>query len=500
MKTVIHNSVFGRWPLVVAEPRARAQSGSVLIIVLWIAFGLVALALYFADSMNLELRASDNRVSAQSADQAIEGAARYLNYILATEIANGSNGCLPGADTYVREAVPVGDAHFWIIGRETNNISGTTHMVFGLVDESSRLNLNTVSSNSLSWLPRMTSDLLQGIIDWRDTNGNGPTATYYAIQQPSYVCKNYPFETVDELRLVYGADMDILVGEDANRNGILDPNENDDNQNRQVDPGVLEYFTVYSREPNTNSDGSTRLNISNGVTAAQVRNVLTNIPDITTDRVTAILGNLGLSSGAGAGMGTGGPTTPITPVTPTTPTTPGGGLGGPGAAPSVARFASPLLFYVQSGLTSAEFASVFTNLTTVSTSFIEGRVNINTASYTVLTCLLNGDTAAAQQVVNYRMANPNSLTSIAWLVDALGQSYTSDLQALEAGDYITTQSYQFSADVAALGPHGRGYRRVKFVFDTSSGVPQIVYRQDLTHLGWALGADVRQKWLFAKGT
>jgi hypothetical protein len=36
----------------------------VLIIVLWIAFGLVSLALYFANSMNFELRASDNRVCA----------------------------------------------------------------------------------------------------------------------------------------------------------------------------------------------------------------------------------------------------------------------------------------------------------------------------------------------------------------------------------------------------------------------------------------------------
>ena len=485
-------SIFNQTPDSTPIP-PRRQSGSVLIIVLWIAFGLVALALYFADSMNLELRASDNRVCAQSADQAIEGAARYINCVLATEIANGSNGAVPGVATYVHEAVPVGDAHFWLIGRDTTNINSQTRMCFGLVDEGSRLNLNTASSNAISWLPRMTSDLMQGIIDWRDTNGGGSTATYYAIQQPSYVCKNYPFETVDELRLVYGADMDILIGEDANRNGVLDPNENDDNQNRQIDPGVLEFFTVYSREPNTNSSGSTRLNIATGVTAAQVRSVLTNIPDITTERVTAILGNLGLSSSPGAVQGTGGRGAPTTPTTP-------GGAGGLGAAPSVARFRSPLLFYVQSGMNSTEFASVFTNLTTVDTSFIEGRVNINTASYAVLTCLLNGDTAAAQQLVNYRLANPNNLTSIAWLVDALGQGYASDLQALEAGDYITTQSYQFSADVAALGPHGRGYRRVKFVFDTSSGVPQIVYRQDLTHLGWALGADVRQKWLFAKGT
>jgi hypothetical protein len=32
---------------------------------------------------------------------------------------------------------------------------------------------------------------------------------------------------------------------------------------------------------------------------------------------------------------------------------------------------------------------------------------------------------------------------------------------------------------------------VKFIFDTSEDAPRIVYRQDLTHLGWALGRQVR---------
>jgi type II secretory pathway component PulK len=35
--------------------------------------------------------------------------------------------------------------------------------------------------------------------------------SYYAIQQPAYQCKSDPFETVDELRMVYGATMDILA-------------------------------------------------------------------------------------------------------------------------------------------------------------------------------------------------------------------------------------------------------------------------------------------------
>ena len=46
--------------------------------------------------------------------------------------------------------------------------------------------------------------------------------------------------------------------------------------------------------------------------------------------------------------------------------------------------------------------------------------------------------------------------------------------------------------MAAVGRYGRGYRRVQMILDNSTGTPQIVYRRDLSNLGWALGADERQ--------
>src|SRR5882757_8390216 len=70
----------------------KDQSGSAFIIVLWIAFGLVSLSLYFGNSMVLELRAADNRVSGLGAEQAIEGAVRYINGILGNYASYGSNG------------------------------------------------------------------------------------------------------------------------------------------------------------------------------------------------------------------------------------------------------------------------------------------------------------------------------------------------------------------------------------------------------------------------
>jgi type II secretory pathway component PulK len=481
----------------------RAQRGSVLVIVLWIAFGLVSLALYFANSMNFELRASDNRVCAIAADQAIDGAVRYVNYLLVQQVANGSNGVSLILGDSLCQNVPIGEAHYWLIGRDTNNPVGPGRLCFGLVDEASKLNLNTaantplVASNQFIWLPRMTMDLTQAILDWVNTNGTGPTATYYAMQQPPYQCKCEPFETVDELRLVYGADMDTLVGEDANRNGILDPSETDENQNGLLDSGVLEYFTIYSRESNTNSDGTAKVNISSvsSDSTPLISLLQTNFGNA---RAEQILGKLGVVTsapprtpgGAGATSLPGGATAP--------------GMGGATANRAVGAttvtFASPLQFYVKSGMTSTEFAQIATNLTATSGSYVQGRVNVNTASAAVLACLVGGDLGVAQQLVSYRLANPNDLTSIAWVVDALGQGSPEALTALQTGDFLTTQSFQFTADVAALGPFGRGYRRVRFVFDTSDGTPRIVYRQDLTHLGWALGKEVRQNLLSAKGT
>src|ERR1017187_9568918 len=99
--------------------RSARQRGSLLVIVMWIAFGLVSLALYFGNSMNFELRASDNRVSAMAADQAIEGAVHYLSYLLTTQIANGSNGVFLNLNNSLCQAVPVGDSHYWLIDRKS---------------------------------------------------------------------------------------------------------------------------------------------------------------------------------------------------------------------------------------------------------------------------------------------------------------------------------------------------------------------------------------------
>jgi len=446
----------------------RRKKASVLIIVLWVSLGLVSIALYFANSMTYELRASDNRVSGLAADQAIEGAARYVSHVLSNY---ATNGAVPVSTEFSCEAVPVGDAKFWLIGRDPVG-QRATGPAFGLVDEASKLNLNTANTNVLSYLPNMTPDFASAILDWRGTNGI--VSLDYATL--GYLPKNAPFESVDELRLVYGATVDLLAGDDINRNGVLDANEKDTTGTGQLNSGLFEYSTVWTREPNFHSDGSS----------------LTNLNTASQQKIESLLQTYGVGNATALAQSL------HTSIA---------GTGGVG--PNPCKNILDLAFRCQSlGMSEADFAKIYNDTTTSTNTYLRGRVNVNTASADVLTALFMGlnnniseqtASGAVQSLVTYRQQNPGNLNSIWWLMDALGNNNQIITALRNGGDYITTKSFQFTADIAAVGTFGRGYRRVKFIFDTSEGTPIILYRQDLSRLGWALGDQARQT-LVAKET
>jgi type II secretory pathway component PulK len=448
--------------LILAQQMAgmRRENASVLIIVLWISIGLVTIALYFANSMNYELQAADNREDGVMADQAIEGAARYVSYAL---WLYATNGAVPDNTQFHCEAVPVGNAKFWLIGRDPSAISSTTGAdpYFGLIDEGGKINLNNISTNVLEYLPNMTDDFAEAIQDWRGTNG--VVSLDYSSQ--GYSAKNAPFETVDELSLVYGATPELLAGEDVNRNGVLDSNEKDLNGNGELDPGLFEYTTVYTREPNFHADGTTMTNV-NTATQAQLQTLFQD---------------------QGTSSATSQSTSLYNSIHP---------KGSP--VKNCVGILDVCLRLKNAGMSSDDFTRISDFITTSTNTYFRGRVNINTACEDVLIALFMGAnvdestaTSAAQTMVQYRQQNPQSLGSIAWMVDALGNN-SPVVTAMAKVDNLTSRSYQFTADIAAVGPFGRGYRRVRFVFDVSDGAPKIIYRQDLSRLGWALGDKARQ--------
>ncbi len=439
---------------------SSVQRGSVLIIVLWVAFGLIALTLYFANSMSFELRASDNRAAMIEADQAIIGAARYVSNVIATVREPAT---LPDINNYRSEQVPVGDATFWLIGRADRQ-TAMDQVYYGLVDESSKLDLNApwLTVDLLMNLPGMTTEFAAAILDWRDTDSEvnaagGAEDETYQRRSPAYRCKNGPFESVEELRLVNGALLDSVYGEDANRNGVLDPNENDadgsvpmDNRDGRLDYGMFEYFTVYSRQATLDPYGSNRLAVSTLNTPAGRSNLLMTLNTVGVGNAQEIVGRV-----------------------------------------QEANISSILHFYIASQMAEEDFLKLEPSLTMTNT----GCVNVNSASESVLSCVPGIGLDNAPTLVAARRSNGNRLNTIAWVKDALDQQV-----AIQAGRYLIGRTYNISADIAAVGHNGRGYRRVKYVFDTTEGPPMIRFRQDLTHLGWSLGKYAKQQLLLANQT
>ncbi|MDB4483710.1 general secretion pathway protein GspK, partial [bacterium] len=154
---------------------------------------------------------------------------------------------------------------------------------FGLIDESSKINLNTMpyaeATLSLSGgnvrdllmgMPEMTEEIADSILDWMDADDDsrdyGVESAYYEGLSPPYSAKNGPLDSMDELLLIYGVTPQLLFGLDTNRNGILDPAEmagtNASSTDAEMYLGWANYLTLYSNESNLTAEGLPRINVN----------------------------------------------------------------------------------------------------------------------------------------------------------------------------------------------------------------------------------------------
>jgi len=270
---------------------ATNRRGSVLVIVLVVVV-LLALAAYsYSQLMLTEMEASIMYASDAQARAMCDSGVEYV----ATLLGNRSQPSM--SEQSLQHNPPLfqgvlvtdsgharGRGRFSIISPVEQDSEART-IRYGLMDESAKINLNVLKTKLkltddeartlLMGVPGMTEDVADAILDWIDTDENelpyGAEAEYYESTGLPYSCKNGPLETVDELLLVRGVTPELLYGEDANRNGLLDPNENDGNASPPLDnaDGILQhgwiaYFTVKSKESNLRADGTKKININNG--------------------------------------------------------------------------------------------------------------------------------------------------------------------------------------------------------------------------------------------
>ncbi len=296
-------------------------------------------------------------------------------------------------------------------------------VIYGVSDEESRLNVNTVDTNQLAKLDGMTPDVAAAIIDWRSSGRNltpgGAGPDYYTSLQPPYLPRNAPFETVRELLMVRGVTTDLLLGKDSHQNGFFDPGQDISDDGSRAgsfvadsDAGWAGILTVDSQIQNVNAAGQDRVNvqtageseltaipgitpaIARAIVAYRGRNQFQSIADLLD--VTASQNQNGSQSGGFGGQSF------------SDPSQSGGGQSQGGSS------GSPV---IDENL----FQDIADSVTVNSDQSLSGIININTAGIDVLCCIPGIDRPLAQAIISYRQSN-GYFTSIAGLLKVSGMT------------------------------------------------------------------------------
>ncbi len=271
-------------------PSARpVRRGIVLVAVLVVAAVLLLVGYQFHRWMSAEAEAvyASNRLaySRHLADSGLH----YAAFILAHPQQAGLGGLGDLGDSgsvfpdpallyhnpqiFQRRPVPglnLGPGFFSIVSpRDLDDLASSSQSTrFGVEDEAGKINVNALARmdpqtarDMLLKLPGMTRETADAILTWvrtRDPNAAQNVygdQLYYASQ--GYALKSGPLESTEEMLLVRGMTPRLLLGNDHNRNGVLEPEEDD--SNGVLDPGLSRFLTLYSRERNVDSQGQPRI-------------------------------------------------------------------------------------------------------------------------------------------------------------------------------------------------------------------------------------------------
>lgn len=280
------------WEVAVAANKSRrrrasslqthVQRGMVLIIVLVVimflalgAYSFTDLMLTHQESAQLMGRQVQTRLLV---DSGIEATRLFLSQPKAARIEAGgvfNNVTRFKGLTIVPDEDPRERAGVCILAPNLNDSGNLAGLRYGLEDESTRLNLNTLlvlekqmegsAVQLLMGLPGMTEEVADAILDWIDPDDEprmlGAEIDHYSGLSPPYRPKNGPLDTVEELLLVRGITPQLLFGADINRNGTLDPHEGggDGTSSDGTDRGWSAYFTLHSLETNLQENGQPRV-------------------------------------------------------------------------------------------------------------------------------------------------------------------------------------------------------------------------------------------------
>ena len=465
---------------------ARSTRGSVLVLVLV----MVAIMAIVAASELFVVRGETAAAAAAGDGHHARAAAMSgIHRALAALSAPGDQMAEPidlRDNPEIFQAQPLtGEERGWHFTVFADNLSDPDNVRYGLEDEAAKINLNFAGDEALKALG-LTDELVDCLRDYLDSDSdvreNGAEQEYYDQLSTPYLIRNGPLVSLEEALLIKGFDGSVLYGEDANRNGLLEGNEDDgqesfppDDGDGQLSRGLRYFATTISYEPDVDNEGAARININTeepdalaerlaaaGVGAqtaefiVQARRQNVNIPD-----PSSLLGMTIEVQGR-------------------QPTRGRRGRRGRAGARRAARYT------LSSGVGADNLPAVMDKLTSGGISLngqaiLAGRVNLNSAPMEVLSALDGIDENIAQEIADTRdTLDENVRSTTAWL-------YTEGVVSAETfktvAPQLTTRSYQYRVRSFGYRPEGGRFCVLEAVIDTASGEPRIKYLRELTRLG-----------------
>jgi hypothetical protein len=376
---------------------------------------------------------------------------------------------------------------------------------FGLQNESSKLNLNTLMKweqaspgagrTSLMQLPGMTEALADAILDWLDADDQnrefGAENEYYQTLDRPYRAANAVPKQLSELLFVKGVTRALLMGispgsvatnqsppaltPSVDANGDLASNTA-----ATIGAGWVQYLTVHSAERNQNRQGQLRISL-NSTGLAELEQQLNAVLPENMARYILLARVYGLTPSA-------------EPVS--------------GAEPSAVPYASSMVaafpiasladlinstvqvssatgpIVVQSPLQSSspEFASlmasVFDSTTVTPESVVYGRIDLQTATEIVLKTIPGFTPELVTQIVTQRATlDPADAGTVAWL---LSRNVLDPPTFRRVFTELTLGGNVFQCDVIVHRAIGGPMLRRNLILDAASTPPRRVYWAEQT--------------------
>lgn len=334
---------------------------------------------------------------------------------------------------------------------------------YGVIDHSGRVNLNTADRTQLKSLRDLADWEVDSLLDWRDEDSNalpgGAEAQYYQQLGYPYEIRNGPLQTMGELRLVRGMDANVVDGEDANGNGILDENEDDgiasaprDDANGQLSPGMSALCTVYSYEQNRDAMGQERVNVN-----TTDKETLTERFDFSDALADAIISH----NASGGESGRGGPSRRFNNLM---------DLSDVRVQQQSSSGNSDQQNKVDN-ITLKWLAEHLDELTLTDDDRLVGRINVNTAAREVLLSLPEMTPATTEAILRRQDSGEGPFQGVGEL---LTDNILTDKQFKAVAEKLTVRSNVF--EIRSLGSTSRGVRQeIVVIVDRGTNPISVLY-------------------------